>query len=264
MSDSRRLFAVYKRLRHHFGYAPNWWPGTPFDIFVTAILVQQCDWATAWQALGRLKDAGLGDAESVGGAEVAEVEQLIHPVAFFRTKAARVRDLCRHVVDECGTVGRLLSTSRPTETVRAELLSRAGIGNETADAMLSFAGSHPRFVVDAYTRRAFARIGGFGGDSHWWLRAPYAEVHAVFVDAVHRCLPNCRRHGLDDTVPPLVAALRDVHAQLTELAKHHCTKSSPRCHRQGVSGWEGYFHCVDHCGEECDGCPLVDTCAAAG
>lgn len=34
-----------------------------------------------------------------------------------------------------------------------------GIGPETADSILLYAGQKPSFVVDAYTRRIFSRLG---------------------------------------------------------------------------------------------------------
>ena len=48
---------------------------------------------------------------------------------------------------------------QPTAEVRAELLGLNGIGRETADSILLYAGNHPVFVVDAYTRRILHRHG---------------------------------------------------------------------------------------------------------
>ncbi|NCO43052.1 MAG: Fe-S cluster assembly protein HesB [Armatimonadetes bacterium CG_4_10_14_3_um_filter_66_18] len=259
--EPQRLFDLYRRLRDHFGYAPDWWPGSPFDIFVTAVLVQQCDWATAWEALGRLHESGLSSLDDLAAADEDTLADTIRPVAFHATKAERLRSLCRYVVRRHGSVANLLARNRETPVVRGELLSLPGIGEETADAMLSFAGQHPRFVVDAYARRAFMRIGGFGGDRDWWFRAPYHELHDLFYDAIRAELPRYGRCGLNSQAPGFTAALRDVHAQLTELGKHHCLKSAPRCRGQGVAGWKGYFHCVDHCRDgACTECPLWEVC----
>ena len=65
-------------------------------------------------------------------------------------------------------------------------------------------------------------------------------------------------------VPRTVALLRDYHAQLVELGKHHCLRSSPRCRTRGRRGWAGYEFCNAHCNADCHTCPLLDFCAAGG
>jgi len=264
MTEAQRLFEVYRRLRDHFGYAPDWWPGSPFDIFVTAILVQQSDWVTTWAARGRLHEAGLTTLAALGDVDESALAALIRPVAFYPTKARRLKRLCARLAERYESVEDLLSLDRDAHALREELLALPGVGEETADAMMGFAGDHPRFVVDAYTRRVFGRLGGFGKPGDWWKRAPYRELNELFFTAIASELPRYQALGLNDNAPPLTAALRDVHAQLTELAKHHCTRSKPRCHTQGVAGWKGYFHCVTHCQPgACTECPVVGICTEA-
>lgn len=261
-SDPERLFEIYRRLRSHFGYAPDWWPGSPFDIFVTAILTQQCDWVTAWDALGRLHQARLTSLEALAEVDEPTLAALLRPVAFYPTKAGRLKRLAAHLARHYGTVTDLLSTERDTDALRNELLSLPGVGEETADAMLGFAGDHPRFVVDAYTRRVFARLGGFRKPADWWRHAPYSDLSRLLSTAILSELPRYQALGLAESVPPTTAAFRDVHAQLTELAKHHCTRTRPHCRSQGLAGWRGYFHCVNHCpADRCAACPVEDLCA---
>src|SRR5437870_12450951 len=63
------------------------------------------------------------------------------------------------IVDECagGELERLLPL--PTAERRALLLATHGIGPETADSILLYAAGRPVFVIDAYTRRIFSRLG---------------------------------------------------------------------------------------------------------
>ena len=49
------------------------------------------------------------------------------------------------------------------QELRAELLQVRGIGPETADSILLYAGNKPTFVVDAYTRRLFHAPGAVAG-----------------------------------------------------------------------------------------------------
>src|SRR5262249_2208353 len=55
-----------------------------------------------------------------------------------------------------GDVAALLAQERAP--LRAELLALPRIGHETADTIMLYAGDHPAFIVDAYTRRLFARL----------------------------------------------------------------------------------------------------------
>ena len=54
-----------------------------------------------------------------------------------------------------------LSTAR----LRQNLFTVHGVGPETADDILLYAFQRPVFVVDAYTRRLFGRLGLIQGDA---------------------------------------------------------------------------------------------------
>jgi endonuclease-3 related protein len=261
---ARRLAEVYGRLREHFGHAPQWWPGGPFEIFVTAILVQQCNWTAAWAAMQRLSSAGLGDMAALAAADPSAVRPLIHPVAFAPTKAGRLVSICG-TLRECGhaTIEALLSDDRDTEAVRSALLALPGIGRETADCMLLYAGAHPTFVVDAITRRVFERLDLLPGvPPEFWSR-PYDELRRFLLRHVELGRPHYRQHQFAAGVTRRVALLRDFHALLVELGKHHCVRTRPHCHRRGRPGWDGYPFCTTHCEDgQCVSCPLVDSCAA--
>src|SRR5262249_12861978 len=87
---------------------------------------------------------------------LAELESLVRPSGYFRQKAQRLKDLVAFVDAKYeGSLELMFAT--PSEELRAELLAQKGIGPETADSILLYAGLHPVFVVDAYTRRIFER-----------------------------------------------------------------------------------------------------------
>ena len=50
-----------------------------------------------------------------------------------------------------------MESSGSTAAARERLLAINGIGPETADSMLLYAGGHGSFVIDAYTKRIFHR-----------------------------------------------------------------------------------------------------------
>lgn len=135
----------------------GWWPGdSPFEIAAGAILVQRTAWRNADAALAALARAGLLAPESLAAAPPARLERLIRPAGFFRQKARTLGSFCEWLVD-AGGFGAL--ASRATPELRSALLSLRGIGPETADCILLYALDRPLFVVDAYARRIFARVG---------------------------------------------------------------------------------------------------------
>ncbi|MCY2989005.1 MAG: helix-hairpin-helix domain-containing protein [Planctomycetota bacterium] len=262
------LHRFYVAARSHFGYTSRWWPGTPMELTVTAVLVQQCDWTVAWKAAKRLRDAGLLNLMHLAESDAATVTELIQTVAFPRQKAARLIQIAgRLVTGGFATIEELLQ-SGSTEQVRQQLLALPGIGDETADSMLLFAADHHEtFVVDAYARRLFQRLNLFDGCAPDFWQLPYERLRRFFLDHVTDFLPLYDGLELAVDLPRSVALLRDFHAQIVELGRHHCRKTRPRCVEAGWPGWtdeDGDFtFCDDHCSQNgCMACPLSGSCAA--
>jgi endonuclease III related protein len=263
------LHRFYAAARGHFGYIDRWWPGTPLELAVTAVLVQRCDWNTAWKATKRLRAAGWRSLAQLAEAEVEQIRPLICPVAFASRKAARLIRIADRVTDlGCATVEQLLD-SGSTDQVRQELLALPGIGEETADAILLFASDrHETFVVDAYARRLFQRLALLDGCDHDFWRRPYEHLRRFFQDQLTGSLALYDGLYLAAGVPRGVALLRDFHAQIVELGRHHCRQTNPRCSQRGWAGWkdaDGDFRfCEGHCSHNgCIACPLANRCAAA-
>ena len=92
-------------------------------------------------------------------APIAELEALVRPSGYFRQKARNLKTFIAFLDQQySGSLARMFS--QPTEKLRAELLALNGVGPETADSILLYAGNHPVFVVDAYTRRVLERRHG--------------------------------------------------------------------------------------------------------
>jgi endonuclease-3 related protein len=200
---------VYERLFACYG-PQNWWPGqTPFEIIVGAVLTQNTAWGNVRRAIANLREAELLTLEALHGAEPDTVRTLITPSGFYNVKYRRLRHLLDYLMAQSGTWDRLCTA--PVETVRSELLGVHGVGPETADSILLYAFERPTFVVDAYTRRLFARLGeGWLGDASYEAvrafflerlpsdRALYNEYHALIV--THGKL-RCRKRPLCDRCP---------------------------------------------------------------
>lgn len=152
----RRLMAVYRRL--HAAHGPqHWWPGdSPFEIMVGAVLTQNTTWTNVEKAIANLKSARALSPQVIAAAPHRRLAAWLKPSGYFNVKAQRLRAFCQWLIRKGGVqrIARL-----PTEILRAELLQVHGIGPETADDILLYAFNRPVFVIDAYTRRLFQRLG---------------------------------------------------------------------------------------------------------
>ncbi|HEX9339769.1 MAG TPA: hypothetical protein VF992_01165 [Thermoplasmata archaeon] len=198
-----RTREVYERLLEHYG-PQGWWPAdTPFEVIVGALLMPQTAWRNAEAAIRNLKAAGLFDPSTIAGAPIPILRRHVRVAGLYHTKPARLKAFCRHLLERSdGDLDRYFG--RPTEVVRADLLAQDGVGPETADSILLYAGGHPVFVVDAYTVRIGHRIGWFDADAydtvqrHFEARLPrdlamYREYHALLVaHAKSLCRPTPR------------------------------------------------------------------------
>ncbi len=145
---------IYDRLIS--GYGPvQWWPGTPYAIMVTAVLVQN----TAWGNVEKTT-ASLGDRlnpKFIDSLTEEELQPLIRSCGFYRAKSRYIKELTTWFKGYGYDVQRV--QQKPLSDVRGELLALPGIGAETADAILTYAFRMPSFVMDAYTRRFLERLG---------------------------------------------------------------------------------------------------------
>lgn len=205
-SMSNVLHEVYDRLLAAFG-PQHWWPGdSPFEIMVGAVLVQNTAWRNVERAIENLRDAGVMSPEKLYAVPDEALADLVRPAGYYRVKARRLRNLLRLIVEQHdGSLETMFQQGLPT--LREELLGVSGIGPETADAILLYAGSLPTFVVDTYTHRILARHGWIGYD------ADYHEIKDHF----------------ESSLPHDAALYNEYHALLVRLGKDYCRKSGPKC-----------------------------------
>jgi len=200
------LTTVYRRLLDAFG-PQHWWPGeTPFEVMVGAVLTQNTNWQNVERAIRNLRQADLLDPHALAGVPVEELEELIRPAGYFRVKARRLRSLLDFLIERYdGSLEAMFQT--PLDALRRELLGVHGIGPETADSILLYAGGLPSFVVDAYTHRVFSR--------HGWIDFD-ADYHQI-------------QDYIQGEIPQEAPLYNEFHALLVRLGKEYCRKSNPRC-----------------------------------
>jgi endonuclease III related protein len=205
MKQSNKLIGIYRRLYERYG-AQHWWPAnTRFEMILGAILTQNTAWTNVEKAIYGLKKEGLLSLKALRKISQAQLARVIRPSGFFNQKAKRIKSLVRYLdKNHGGRLTRLLS--RPAKESRGELLSLSGIGPETADSILLYAANRPVFVVDAYTRRIFHRLGILEKTSDYEAIRAHFEVN----------------------LPPKPSLFNEYHALIVRHAKTHCRKK-PIC-----------------------------------
>ena len=260
---SVRLHEFYSLARAHFGYAEEWWPGTPLEITITAILVQRSDWSKAWEAANRLKGNGLLQLPELAAANESHVRECLEPISLAGQKSPRLILLAQGIQDRgYDRIEDYFAENEDTTALRKDLLSFKGIGEETADCILLFASDRPSFVVDASTRRVFERMAIFPELGAQIRSIRYQDLQYFIETHVLSHLSFFTSFRFAPDVPLSTAVFRDFHAQILEVAKHHCLSRNPRCKSTGRSGWTGYDICETHClSNVCTRCPLIERCA---
>ncbi len=195
---------IYKKLSNHFGHEV-WWPHeTTFEVMVGAFLTQNTAWRNVERAIKNLKKKELLDIKKLSKAGLKKLERAIRPAGFYRQKARRLLAFSKYLEMEYG--GDLdIFFNRDVKIIRKELLSFKGIGKETADSMLLYAGNKLIFVIDSYTKRMCKRL-------EITNSIDYDELQLFF------------QNNLDKNL----ALYKQIHALIVELGKKFC-KTVPLC-----------------------------------
>src|SRR6266498_436146 len=227
--------AIYTKLSSTWG-PQHWWPAqSRFEVIVGAFLTQNTNWTNVELAMRKLRSARVLNIAGIRNVPVDELEQLVRSSGYFRQKASRLKAFVSFL-DEKYNGSLTMMFAQPTELLREQLLALTGVGPETADSILLYAGQHPVFVVDAYTRRLAAR--------HQIApeEASYEELRTLFEKALAKVSPQTgtaapqsggARH------PPSRMSLtkrcataqvfNEMHGFIVGVGKQYCRKAEPDC-----------------------------------
>jgi endonuclease-3 related protein len=204
-SISQALQDIYHRLIDYYG-PQHWWPAQePFEVIVGAILTQSAAWLNVEKAIANLKTARALSPKALRQLSLPELATLIRPCGYYNSKSLKLKVLAdwlgEHYDDN---LDRLFANG--IEHLRQQLLSIHGIGEETADSIILYAANKPIFVIDAYTRRIFSRV-GLAPESN-----SYTAYQSLFMNHL----------------PADAELFNEYHALLVCLAKTVCRKQ-PLC-----------------------------------
>ncbi|RLE39610.1 endonuclease [Candidatus Woesearchaeota archaeon] len=214
-----KIQTIYKTL--HKTYGPQgWWPlsknslyskhhnGPPksnrdvFEIIVGAILTQNTTWKNVEKTITLLNKNKLMDPKNILAIPEKTLAKIIRSSGYYNQKAIKLKIIAKFLYHT--KFYNLLQLS--TNDLRNILLKIKGIGPETADSIVLYAFEKPIFVVDAYTKRIFSRLGLINENNN------YDEVQQFF----HKHL----RKNLK--------VYKEYHALIVKHAKMYCHKK-PLC-----------------------------------
>jgi endonuclease-3 related protein len=204
---SQYLQDIYQRLMSDYGHQ-HWWPAKePFEVMVGAILTQSAAWRNVDKAIANLKTAKVLSPQAIRSLPLSRLAQIIRPCGYYNAKSLKLKSLANwlgnHYQD---SLDRLSACD--VDSLREQLLSIHGIGQETADSILLYAAGKPTFVIDAYTRRIVSRIG----------LAPERNSYDAYQQLFMEHMPADAK------------LYNEYHALLVQLAKDTCRRK-PLCNK---------------------------------
>jgi endonuclease-3 related protein len=215
----KKLLEIYEILLEHFG-PQGWWPGeTPLEIMVGAVLTQNTNWTNVRKAIDNLKKENLLSFGKLHGLPVEVLAEKIRPAGYYNLKAARLKNLLNFIAQEHnGSLNEMFASDM--HRLREEIMDVKGIGPETADSILLYAGGKPVFVVDAYTHRIFTRHNIIAEEDG------YHDIQEYF----------------SLSLPVDVALFNEYHALIVRAGKEFCKKSKPLCSNCPLGNLEGFTY----------------------
>jgi endonuclease-3 related protein len=244
VSPEEHIRSYFQTLYDAWGHQ-HWWPAqSRFEVIVGAYLTQNTAWTNVERALDSLRKARVLSVHGIRRTPLPKLEELIRSSGYFRQKAQRLKTFV-HFLDKRygGSLTRMFA--QPTERLREELLALNGVGPETADSILLYAGNHPIFVVDAYTRRILER--------HQLIPAKvsYDDIRQLF----ERALTPAAEGALDTDLvrepsaaavgpsgpchspsrmstaarTPAAQLFNEMHGLIVGVGKNYCKKSQTNC-----------------------------------
>ena len=208
MDKKSRLLEIYDSLLDHFG-PQHWWPGEePFEVIVGAILTQSAAWTNVEKGIRNLKKNRVLSPEALRSLPHEQLAGLIYSCGYYNAKAIKLKAFASWFGERfADSLEKMFATE--TFSLREELLAVHGVGEETADSILLYAGNKPIFVIDAYTRRASNRLG----------LGPAGQKYGIYQKLFMENLP-CD-----------VPLFNEYHALLVALGKNYCLKQNPSCQK---------------------------------
>lgn len=148
-SPKGRAQRTHERLKGEYEAVCELEHRNPFELLVATILSAQCTDARVNATVPSLFER-WPDAEALASADQSELEEVVHPTGFYRSKARNLQGMARQLLaDHDGEV--------PTSL--KDLVKLPGVGRKTANVIRSVAFDLPGLPVDTHVGRLVRRLG---------------------------------------------------------------------------------------------------------
>lgn len=179
-----------------------------FEIAIGAILTQNTTWKNAEKGLLSLKKNGLLSHTKILNLNDSSLYRLIRSTGYYKQKTKKVKNFSLWLLNNGGSLSKIfLKFRNKKDELRNLLLKINGVGKETADSILLYAGYFSFFVIDSYTKRFYKR---FSGDINEY---DYDELRIIFEKSLNKDFKT----------------YMEFHALIIELSKNICLKKNPLC-----------------------------------
>jgi endonuclease-3 len=182
----------------------------PFKNLIFTILSQNTSSENTYKAYSSLSSKFSIDVYTLAKAKEEEISELIKIGGLHRIKAKRIKEVSNYILDKFnGDLGKILSL--PKENAKSILKQMPGVGNKTADVILSsIHGYRENLVIDTHMNRLAKRLGLVSKN------AKYEEVQ----NSLKGFIPW-------DSIP--IENWNRIITLLWLLAKYTCKAKNPKC-----------------------------------
>ncbi len=136
----RKLEKIFGKLQERYRARPKRYD--PFRVLIHVLLASRTTDLVSWPAADRLILRGR-TPRGISSMSIREIEKIILPSNFYKTKARHIKLACKMLVEKFG--GKV-------PRARGELMQLPGVGPKSADIVLSFSYGEPVIAVDAHVR----------------------------------------------------------------------------------------------------------------
>ena len=196
MQSATELFKLLKQNGYDKSSRDSWWwpnSGT-FEVVIGAILTQNTSWGNVEKALNNLKQSDILNLEKIANTPILTLQELIRPSGFYKAKSKNIQQLSKNIIEDFKTFKQFQDS-----VSRDWLLSKKGVGQESADAILNYACYKEAFVVDSYTARLLEAFGyefsSYEELQEWIVESFYEGYKEVYPNLC-RAQAYARAHGM--------------------------------------------------------------------
>lgn len=151
------LTDLYQKMRREMGPS-GWWPGDSLEeIIVGAILIQNTNWRNADRAMALFRQETAFDPEKILALPTTKLQELVRPAGFYKNKSRSLVSVFSWLQQWHYDYPQIRHHFGPK--LRDQLLTLRGVGQETADVLLTYIFDVPTFIADKYARTLFTQLG---------------------------------------------------------------------------------------------------------